>query len=115
MKTILTSCPGHFHNSYLVWRSEHEAVVLLWLQQAPKGLEFMDLGEHSLPGQQHVYVAALIQHLADSSDGAVQLGQTLVQFLHLQVQRLGLQLTDLLHLKRGKRVEMFKEENNQNI
>lgn len=59
----------------------------------------MDLGEHSLPGQQHVEVAALIQHLADSSDGAVQLGQTLVQFLHLQVQRLSLHLTDLLHLE----------------
>lgn len=86
-------------SAYLVWRSEHKAVILLWLQQAPQSLEFVDLGEHSLPGQQHVEVAALIQHLADSSDGAVQLGQTLVQFLHLQVQRLGLQLTDLLHLE----------------
>lgn len=85
--------------AYLVWRSEHEAVVLLRLQQAPQSLEFMDLGEHSLPGQQHVKVVALVQHLANSSDGAVQLGQTLMQFLHLQVQRLGLHLTDLLHLK----------------
>lgn len=59
----------------------------------------MDLSEHSFPGQQHIQVTALVQHLADSSDGAVQLGQTLVQFLHLQVQRLGLQLTDLLQLK----------------
>lgn len=86
-------------SAYLVWRGEHEAVVLLHLQQAPQSLELMDLGEHSLPGQQHVQVAAFIQHLADGSDGAVQLGQTLVQFLHLQVQRLGLHLTDLLHLK----------------
>ena len=73
------------HHAYLVWRSEHEAVVLLRLQQAPQGLELMDLGEHSLPGQQHIEVTALVQHLADGSDGAVQLGQTLVQLLHLQV------------------------------
>lgn len=92
-------------SAYLVWRSEHEAVILLRLQQAPQGLEFVDLGEHSLPGQQHVKVAAFIQHLADSSDGAVQLGQTLMQFLHLQVQRLGLHLTDLLHL-RGDRTRV---------
>ncbi len=94
--------------TYLVWRSEHEAIILLRLQQAPQSLEFMDLGEHSLSGQQHVEVAALIQHLADSSDGAVQLGQTLVQFLHLQVQRLGLHLTDLLNLKGNIMVAITK-------
>lgn len=86
-------------NADLVWRSEHEAVVLLWLQQASEGLEFMDLSEHSLPRQQHIQVVALIQHLAYSSNGAVQLGETLVEFLHLQVQRLGLHLADLLYLQ----------------
>lgn len=68
----------------------------------------MDLCEHSLPGQQHVKMAALIQHLADGSDGAVQLGQTLMQFLHLQVQRLGLHLTDLLHLKGDRKFTITK-------
>lgn len=88
---------------YLVWRGEHEAVVLLRLQQAPQGLELVDLGEHALAGQQHVQVTPLVQHLADGGDGAVQLGQALVQLLHLQIQRLGLHLTDLLHLQRGQR------------
>lgn len=59
----------------------------------------MDLSEHSLPSQQHIQVVALIQHLAHGSNGAVQLGQTLVEFLYLQVQRLGLHLTNLLDLK----------------
>lgn len=85
--------------TYLVRRREHEAIVLLRLQQTPESLELVDLGKHALPGQQHVQVAALVQHLADCGDGAVQLGQTLVQLFHLQVQRLGLHLADLLHLK----------------
>lgn len=86
-------------SAYLVWGGEHEAVVLLRLQQAPQRLEFVDLGEHPLAGQEQVQVAALVQHLADGCDGAVQLGQTLVQLLHLQVERFGFHLTDLLHLK----------------
>lgn len=65
-------------SAYLVWRSEHEAIIFLWLQQASQRLEFMDLGEHPFPGQEQVEVAALVEHLADSCDGAVQLGQTLV-------------------------------------
>lgn len=89
-------------SAYLVWRGEHEAIVLLRLQQAPQCLEFVDLGEHPLPGQEQVKVAALVQHLADSCDGAVQLGQTLMQLLYLQVKRFGFHLTDLLHL-RGQR------------
>lgn len=82
----------------LVWRGEHEAVVLLRLQQTPEDLEFVDLGEHPLLGQQHVEVVALIQDLAHSSNGAIQFGETLVEFLHLQVQRFGFHLADFLQL-----------------
>lgn len=94
-------------SDYLIWRSEHEAIVLLSLQQAPQSLELMDLGEHSFSGQQHIQVAAFVQHLTDGSDGAVQFSQTLMQLLHLQVQRLGFYLADLLHLKR-ERIRMFE-------
>lgn len=90
-------------SAYLVWRREHEAVILLWQQQASQSFKLMDLGEHSLPGQQHIEVTAFIQYLTHSSDGAVQLGQALMQFLHLQVQRLGLHLTDLFHLRGDRR------------
>lgn len=95
--------------SYLVWRREHETVVLLRLHQTPQCFELVNLGEHALSGQQHVNVPALVQNLADGGDGAVQLGQTLVQFLHLQVQRLGLQLPDLLQLREGgEEGDLFK-------
>lgn len=88
----------HERRAYLVRSGEHEPVVLLRLQQTSQGFELVDLGEHALPGQQDVQVTALVQHLADGGDGAVQLGEALVQLFHLQVQGLGLHLTDLLHL-----------------
>lgn len=51
---------GVYKRAYLVWRSEHEAIIFLRLQQTPQRLEFMDLGEHPLPGQEQVEVATLI-------------------------------------------------------
>jgi len=82
----------------LVGRGEDDAVVLLRLQQAAQGLQLLDLGQHVLAGQQHVQAPALLQHLLHCGDGGIQLGQVLVELLHLEVQGLGLHLTDLLNL-----------------
>ena len=45
----------------------------------------------------------LLTYLSDCCDGAVELGQVLMQFLYLQVQGLGFQLLDLLNLGEGGR------------
>lgn len=45
----------------------------------------------------------LLPYLSDGCNGAVQLGQVLMQLLYLQVQRLGFQLADLLNLGEGGR------------
>jgi hypothetical protein len=83
----------------LVRGCEHDPIIFLGLQEAPHGLQLLDLGQHAVSGQQYIQGSTLLQHLLNSTDGALQLVEILPQLLHLQIQRLGLHLADLFYLK----------------